>query len=55
MLFLVPLTVALYSRRQKLEHGCRMIDVGSASYFALELEDGHAPTFCRAKQLRMRC
>ena len=29
---------------KKLEHGCRMIYAGSASFCCLGLEDGHVPT-----------
>ena len=31
---------------KKLEHGCKMIYAGFASFFGLALEDGHVPTFC---------
>ena len=34
-----------YSRLEKMEHGCRMVYAGFPSFFGLELEDRHVPTF----------
>ena len=39
----------------RLEHGCRMICVDIACFFALELEDGHVPMASTAHTWRLQC